>query len=67
MNDMDKVEQRLHDVINSQLSANELSLRSGVALSQISRIRTGKIDIDNIRLQTVRKLYDVDIESINEN
>lgn len=66
MDEMKKVEQRIYDVINSNLSANELSLRSGVALSQISRIRSGKIDIDNIRLKTVKKLCDVDTHIIND-
>lgn len=65
MDAIKKVESDIKALLSGGASSNEISRSSGVTLSTISRIRSGKVDIDNVSFTNIKRLYEATI-SVNE-
>lgn len=65
MNEIEKVESDIKALLSSGASSNKISRSTGVTLSTISRIRSGKVDIDNVSFTNIKRLYQATI-SVNE-
>jgi len=57
MNKAQEVESEIKALLSSDVSSNELSRKADISLSTVSRLRSGKMSLDNITLNNVKKLY----------
>lgn len=65
MDEIKKVETDIKSLLSGGASSNEISRNSGVTLSTISRIRSGKVDLDNVSFTNIKRLYEATI-SVND-
>lgn len=54
----DDVEKSIIELLESNISSNKISRSADVSLSAISRIRSGNIDLQNMRWHTIKRLYE---------
>ncbi|WP_262994099.1 DNA-binding protein [Macrococcus capreoli] len=57
MNAIEQVEHEIKTLLSGETSSNEISRESGVTLSTISRLRSGKVALDNVSFTNVKRLY----------
>lgn len=57
MNKAQEVESEIKALLSSDVSSNELSRKADISLSTVSRLRSGKMSLDNVTLTNVKKLY----------
>ena len=47
----------IEDLINSEVSTNQIARETILNIATVSRLRNGKIEIDNMTWQNIRALY----------
>lgn len=57
MNKAQEVESEIKALLSADVSSNELSRKADISLSSVSRLRSGKMSLDNVTLANVKKLY----------
>jgi len=57
-----EVEKSIIELLESGISSNQLSRSADVSLSAISRVRSGQIDLQNMRWHTIKRLYEFAIK-----
>ena len=63
VSEVEKIEEKLRDLLGSQMTSYEIAKRSGIRVSMVDRYRTGESLIENITLKTAKKLLKI----INKN
>ena len=58
----EEVEKSIINLLKSDISSNQLSRSADISLSVISRIRSGQIDLQNMRWHTIKRLYEYAIK-----
>ena len=58
----EEVEKSIINLLESDISSNQLSRSADISLSVISRIRSGQIDLQNMRWHTIKRLYEYTIK-----
>lgn len=59
MKEIEKIEEKIKAILyNSRISGHELSKKTGINKSMISRYRSGKCKLENMTLATTRKILD---------
>lgn len=61
--EVEKIEEKLRVLLDSQMTSYEIAKRSGIRVSMVDRYRTGESLIENITLKTAKKLLKI----INKN
>lgn len=59
MDDLTHIDKSIRELLDSDISSNALSRKADMALSAVSRMRSGKIDIENVRWHNIKKLYSI--------
>lgn len=62
VSDLKHIERDIKALLDSDISTNALSRKSDMALSAISRLRSGKIDLQNVRWHNIQKLHRAAVE-----
>ncbi|MDC6326224.1 hypothetical protein [Staphylococcus auricularis] len=55
---MSEYKQKIIELINSDITGYQVFKDTGLSQTVMSSLRTGKRDIDNLRLGTAEKLYE---------
>lgn len=55
----EEVQNKVERVLNSSITGYQIYKRTGIEQSQISRLRRGLIDLDNVRFNTIKALLDI--------
>lgn len=58
MDDLKHIDNVIRELLDSDISSNALSRKADMALSAVSRMRSGKIDLENVRWHNIKKLYE---------
>lgn len=58
MDDLKHIDSVIRELLDSDISSNALSRKADMALSAVSRMRSGKIDLENVRWHNIKKLYE---------
>ena len=57
--EVEKIEEKLRVLLDSQMTSYEIAKRSGIRVSMVDRYRTGESLIENITLKTAKKLLEL--------
>ena len=57
----------IRDLLNSNITSYEISKKTGVSNSVISRLRNGEREIGKVTLETAEKLYEYEMDRIEMN
>lgn len=63
---MDEIRQTIIKLINSEESSYSISKNTGINASQIQRIRSNQINIDNVSFANIEKLYQYAIKNLRD-
>ena len=59
VSEVEKIEEKLRVLLDSQMTSYEIAKRSGIRVSMVDRYRTGESLIENITLKTAKKLLEL--------
>ena len=65
MDHIEQVKHAINDLLNSTNGTREIARQSGINQGTISKIRTRKINIKNVKLETIEKLYKTTLNDNN--
>lgn len=63
---MDEIRQTIIKLINSEESSYSISKNTGINASQIQRIRSNQINIDNVSFANIEKLYQYATKNLHD-